>query len=67
MEVLKKRTFIVKCPACKSVLKVSTDDINNNMFGGGFIVCPVCKKRTVIYRYDGELNDQVQIKVVDNI
>ena len=66
MEVLVSRTFLVKCPACKSVLKVKTNDIQRNILGGGFIVCPVCKKHTVIYQYNGELNNQIQIKVIDD-
>ena len=66
MEILVRRTFLVKCPACKSVLKVKTNDIQRNILGGGFIVCPVCKKHTVIYQYNGELNNQIQIKVIDD-
>ena len=66
MEILVRRTFLVKCPACKSVLKVKTNDIQSNILGGGFIVFPVCKKHTVIYQYNGELNNQIQIKVIDD-
>ena len=66
MEILVRRTFHKKCHACKSVLKVKTDDIQRNILGGGFIVCPVCKKHTVIYQYNGELNNQIQIKVIDD-
>ena len=66
MEILVRRTFLVKYPACKSVLKVKTNDIQRNILGGGFIVCPVCKKHTVIYQYNGELNNQIQIKLIDD-
>lgn len=64
MEVLRKNKILVECNVCKSIIKVEPDDIYTSKFLNGCIVCPVCKKRLVIYNVRGELNDDLRIKIL---
>lgn len=63
MEVLEKTYFLVRCPICRSVLKIKTDDIRKSPFGSGFIECPICHRKIVIYTLEG-LNENIDIKIM---
>lgn len=64
MEVLQRNSIYVECPLCKSILKVSPDDIFKSMMNYGCIKCPVCCKNTWIYDATGRINENVRIKIV---
>lgn len=64
MGILKISRIVVKCPLCGSVLKLGPNDIYLSYINCGCFQCPVCKKRTVIYYTNGELNKNIDISIV---
>ena len=53
--------YKIDCPFCKSVLKFSGEDIEDNFpYSGGCIECPVCKKKINVAGCDDELTTMVE-------
>ena len=53
--------YKIDCPFCKSVLKFSREDIEDDFpYSGGSVECPVCKKKINVAGCDDELNSMVE-------
>ena len=53
--------YKIDCPFCKSVLKFSREDIEDEFpYSGGTVECPVCKKKINVTGRDDELTSMVE-------
>ena len=53
--------YKIDCPFCKSVLKFSREDIEDDFpYSGGSVECPVCKKKINVAGCDDELITMVE-------
>lgn len=53
--------YKIDCPFCKSVLKFSREDIEDDFpYSGGSVECPVCKKKINVTGRDDELRAMVE-------
>ena len=53
--------YKIDCPFCKSVLKFSREDIEDDFpYSGGSVECPVCKKKINVAGCDDELRAMVE-------